>query len=113
MTEKKNYISLDECEDRAIYSLFARNLSVGVFYKEKKGFIGIREKFGEEYLFIENHWDIGAPFGSAKPLEKIGMASDDVVVATSLTELKPDGSSVAVRNKALFDFLKNVNKSRD
>jgi hypothetical protein len=37
------------------------------------GFVGIREKFGSEYLFTEYHWDTGAPCGTVHPVELLEM----------------------------------------
>lgn len=76
-TEKK-YLPIDECEDRGIYRISSRNLSVGVFVKETSGFIGIREKFGDLFLFSEYHNDTGAPFGTVFPKEKIGQLPEDI-----------------------------------
>src|ERR1019366_2259907 len=39
----------------------------GVFRATTKGFVGIREKFCNEYLFEEYHWDNGPPFGTVMP----------------------------------------------
>ena len=33
------------------------------YIKDRSGFIGIREKFGSKYLFMEYHYETGAPFG--------------------------------------------------
>lgn len=66
-------IPLDKCIDRRIYKLSSRNLSVGVFREETRGFIGIREKFGSRYLFEEYHYDTGAPYGTAVPYQDTGI----------------------------------------
>lgn len=65
-------IPLEECRHRHIYRLQSRNLALGVFNRETRGFIGIREKFGDRFLFTEYHWDTGAPFGTANPYEDMG-----------------------------------------
>lgn len=65
------YIALEDCKDRFLYRLESRNLSLGVFNKELNGFVGIREKFGARYLATEYHYDTGAPFGTACPLEEL------------------------------------------
>lgn len=67
----QQYIALEDCKDRFLYRLKSRNLSLGVFNKERKGFVGIREKFGARYLATEYHYDTGAPFGTACPLEEL------------------------------------------
>ena len=66
-----SYISLEDCKHGYTYKISSRNLSIGVFNENDNGFIGIREKFGSEYLFTEYHWDTGAPFGTVNPKEEI------------------------------------------
>jgi hypothetical protein len=80
MMKKDNYIPLSDCTHRGIYRLGSRNLSLGVFNKPSNGFIGIREKFGDLYLFTEYHWDNGPPFGTACPYEFVGTLPDDIEV---------------------------------
>lgn len=75
---KITYIPLEDCVDRAIYKINSRNLRIGVFRKESKGFIGIRNKFGERYLFQEFHYDTGAPFGTVTPKEQIGILPEGI-----------------------------------
>lgn len=45
-------IAKDDLERGGIYEIRSRNLLVGA-YNGDRGFIGIREKFGDEYLFTE------------------------------------------------------------
>lgn len=71
------YIPLSGCVTRGIYRLLSRNLAVGV-YDGDGGFIGIRTKFGERYLFTEHHWDQGAPFGTVRPLGLLGALDENV-----------------------------------
>lgn len=77
-------IPLDQCEHGYLYRIRSRNLMTGVFNKESNGFIGIREKFGNEYLFTEYHWDTGAPFGTVHPVEKLAKVPDDIEIKESL-----------------------------
>lgn len=65
-----DYIKLEDCKERFLYKIFSRNLSYGV-YDGNSGFIGIRNKFGMDYLFTEYHWDAGPPFGTVHPKEEI------------------------------------------
>jgi hypothetical protein len=69
MYKSAKYIPVDECEDRRLYKIMSRNLRYGVYRAESRGFIGIREKFGDRYLFEEYHWDNGPPFGTVHPQE--------------------------------------------
>jgi hypothetical protein len=91
-------ISLSECQDRHIYRIGSRNLMIGVFRKATNGFIGIREKFGDLYLFEEYHWDCGAPYGTVNPIEVIGVLPDEIEV----TERMPTIDSLT-RRRVEFD----------
>jgi len=67
-------IALVDCKDRMLYRIFSRNLGLGVFNQSNNGFIGIRNKFGRNYLFTEYHYDCGPPFGTVSPDEELEMA---------------------------------------
>ena len=90
------YIPLDQCVDRAVYRIRSNNLGVGVFSEKTKGFIGIRTKFGNKYLFTEYHYDTGAPFGTVCPVEQLGVLPDNI----ENRELAADKN-----NQSLVDFL--------
>lgn len=66
------WIPKEDCKERRLYRLSSRNLHLGV-YDGKGGFVGIRCKFDSLYPFTEYHWDNGPPFGTAKPLEDLGI----------------------------------------
>ena len=66
----KPMIPLKDCKKGYVYELSSRNLLVGLFDGDA-GFIGIRKKFGNLYLFTEYHWDTGPPFGTVQPLKQI------------------------------------------
>lgn len=78
MSGDKKYIPVDQCVDRGVYKIHSRNLSVGVYRADIKGFIGIRLKFGDKYLSTEFHYDTGAPFGTVFPKEQIGVLPDNI-----------------------------------
>lgn len=86
MTEER-WLPLDQCEDRGVYKLWARNLRVGVYNAKRKGFIGIRNKWGERFLDMEFHWDHDY-YPTAKPLEKIGMLPEGIEVDEGSSELR-------------------------
>lgn len=65
------YIKIADCKHGWTYEVHSRNLTLGVFNAETKGFVGLRSKWGDEYLFTEYHWDTGAPHGTAKPRKEI------------------------------------------
>jgi hypothetical protein len=66
-----NYISLDQCKSGYLYRIFSRNLSFGVFIEKTAGFIGIRQKFGYEYLFVEYHRDLNNRCATVSPKEEL------------------------------------------
>lgn len=66
-----DYIPIKDCKNRFFYELDSRNLAYGVYNEQVKGFIGIREKFDNEYICTEFHWDTGPSFGTVKPLREI------------------------------------------
>lgn len=66
-----NFIKREDCKHGYTYRIHSRNLVVGVFNEKLSGFVGIREKFGDHFLFIEFHHDNGPPFGTVRPLREI------------------------------------------
>lgn len=71
-------ISIADCKDRTIYRLGSRNLRAGVYRSGTKGFVGVREKFDNRYLFEEYHWENGPPYGTATPYEEMGVLPDEI-----------------------------------
>ncbi len=126
-----SYIPVQDCKDGYLYKLSSRNLGYGVYRKELNGFIGIRVKFSNVYLFTEYHWD-NESFATAKPLEEIEKAPDGLVFSETLGTVcgtckhpidfnnkawvhtdgavcdKPYGTSVP--NPALFEYLSGKEK---
>lgn len=136
---ENNYLPMEKLEPGRIYWLNSRNLVVGAWNPDTKGFIGVRYKFGHAYLFTEYHYDASATMGTARPLEAAGerQVPEDVL----LNELLPgswcgDDNNVEVRflkeerrwehiadgttcseptamsNKALFDILEPLDIER-
>lgn len=133
-----NRIALADCKHGYTYHITSRNLVVGVFNAETRGFIGIREKFGSEFLFTEFHFDTGAPYGTASPYEEIGKCpvadlresfetvcskcNKPVAFVRNLPDDKndmrgkwlhdgtrcEDGYPTSPMNTALFDYLKTI-----
>ena len=134
----KNYINLEDCMARRIYKISSRNLEYGI-YDGKNGFIGIRTKFGERYLFTEYHWD-SPSFATVKPLKYIDIDLPDNIPLTSglqsidketgrpvdfdrpvkdggrgwyfidTNEANQSIRAIHVQNKAMFDLLEKIEK---
>lgn len=64
-----NYIEKDQLQPRRAYRLKSRNLLVGVWDPESDGFIGVRQKFGDKYLFTEYFY--GETWGTAHAVEAL------------------------------------------
>jgi hypothetical protein len=65
------HIPLTDCKHRKLYRLASRNLKLGFFEEETRGFLGLRRKFGSTYVFEEYHWDCGPPYGTVHPQEEL------------------------------------------
>jgi hypothetical protein len=70
-------VALGQCEKGKVYKVRARNFGVAV-YDGRRGFVGIREKFGEEYLFTEYFNDGTNPVGTATPVRLLGEISPGI-----------------------------------
>lgn len=132
--EPNVFIPLESLRDRVTYTLRSRNLLVGVWDASSKGFIGVREKMGDVYLFTEYHYDLG---GTAHALEEVpldlaedielreffgprcDLHSEDVVFAKPIatggdgwihvdSKERCDGMPRAEMNKKLFDVLEPI-----
>lgn len=64
-------ISLKDCVHGHIYKGTGRNFDIGWYNSENKCFTGVREKWGDNFLFEEVHYEVGAPHGTFKPEEEI------------------------------------------
>lgn len=98
-------IPIGECLHGGLYRVEARNFSIGVYSSDSTGFIGIRQKFGTQYLDTEYHWDIGAPHGTASPKELLCMVPDAIPICESLND--PCDPGRLVENLSLFLFLED------
>lgn len=90
-------IPLSDCVDRHIYALGSRNLVLGVFRKGTNGFVGIREKFGDFYLFEEYHWDCGPPYGTVTVYEDVGILPDEI-------SMSPNEQTIDSKTNRAVDF---------
>lgn len=59
-----------------VYRVKSRNLIVAVWTGD--GFIGIREKFNDEFLFKEYAYEDGPPYGTVHPVEDLGVTVDSM-----------------------------------
>lgn len=94
-----NYIPVEECKIRGIYRIHSRNLYVGVFTGNMNGFIGIRCKFDDSFLFTEYHYDNGPPYGTVKPKELIGLLPDNVELRERMDTIEPSTGRALVYDK--------------
>ena len=70
LQKSTRYLPMDRLEDRCLYLIHARCSHIGQWVAAEKGFVLLREKFDERFLFTEYHWDSDGS-GTAKPLVKL------------------------------------------
>lgn len=100
---------MSDMVDRRVYRVRSRNLVVGAWRAETRGFIGIREKFGALYLFEEYHTETGPPFGTAFAIQDLGIAVPEEVPLTEYLD-ESRGARMLRTNQALFDLLRPFDK---
>ena len=66
-----DYIKPKDLKEGWLYKIRARNFRLGIWFKDKEGFLGRREKFTNVYTFTEIHYDLSDFFGTAFPIEEI------------------------------------------
>jgi hypothetical protein len=96
----REYIKVEDCVDRGLYRISSRNLVYGVYCATSNGFIGIRMKFENQYLFTEFHWDAGEPFGTVCPLKFIEMCP--------LTDIRESEDTFDEKTNRLVAFDKPI-----
>lgn len=84
-----------------MYRVDCRNLIVAM-YDGKDGFVGVREKFGQRYLFTEYDWNTDRhlgeiSFGTVIVTEYIGQLPDDVAIDRDAPEREPGSVSTCRR----------------
>ncbi|MFA5731810.1 MAG: hypothetical protein WCY91_07945 [Acidithiobacillus sp.] len=73
MQDSTDYLHIDSLIPNMAYAIWARNAYVGIWIPGENGFLVSRYKIhSEPSLFVEYHWDIGEPLGTAKPLCPLG-----------------------------------------
>lgn len=130
------FIGLDDCVNRRLYWVRSRNLEIGVFRAEKRGFLGLRYKFGTCFVDTEFHFQTEA-FNTAYPLKDLGIdLPEEIPLKETLGSVCSNCNkkawwtgppapapwacegncektrSYAEANKELFDFLKEHERSR-
>ncbi|MBU2833905.1 hypothetical protein [Acidithiobacillus ferriphilus] len=69
MESSTDYLAMDALHSGMAYAIWARNAYVGIWMPADQGFLISRYKmYATPRLTLELHWDIGEPFGTAKPL---------------------------------------------
>lgn len=80
-----DYIPMSQCIKGQLYKIWSRNLDYGV-YDGNGGFIGIRTKFGGRFLFTEDHYDKGAPFGTVYGHQSLGISVPEGITVAEYIE---------------------------
>lgn len=64
------YLKMNQLKAGYLYEIDARTASYGIWLPQRKSFTISRVKFGENFLFEENHYDCES-WGTAKPIKEI------------------------------------------
>jgi hypothetical protein len=96
--DDRTMIPIEDCKKGYLYLINSRNLDLAV-YDGDGGFIGIREKFGQRFLFTEFHWDTGEPYGTVRPQEELEYCPVVNVSEGNFSEKE------YTQNQELFDYL--------
>lgn len=92
----KGFIPFDNLVHRNVYSVVSRNLVCGVWDETCGGFIGIREKFGDAYLFTEYEYSVSETFGTARAVKDLGLKIDEDVPLVSTVRVFDNSNGRAV-----------------
>lgn len=103
---KENQIRFDDCINGYTYEVDARNFRFAIFYNGK--FYGIRNKWHDEFIDAEIHWDEDKRFGTVRPHVEIGETPDKEMNALKIQigELKTEDDLIyyAEFNRLKFYF---------
>lgn len=96
-----DYIPREECKEGYTYKIHSRNLRIGVYQKGTNppdGFTGIREKFGDLFLFTEYHCD-GEAYATVRPESEIEKCP--------LEDLREHFDTICFKCREAVDFVKS------
>jgi len=65
-----DYIKIPDLKEGHLYQIEARNASYGIWIADEEGFAISRIKFGDNFMFVEYHWDCQS-FATARPINLI------------------------------------------
>jgi len=74
----KEYIKMEDLKHGFLYRIIARNASYGIWQADIKGFVISRWKFGDNFTFVEFHYDC-EDFATARPVEELEKSPFDTI----------------------------------
>jgi len=103
--EDIEYLKMDQLKSGYLYEIEARTAGHGIWIPQKESFIISRIKFGDNFLFEENHFD-SENNGTAKPIKEIEKSpfSDNDI---NITKLENDNNEYAEYQdeKEILEYL--------
>ena len=109
------YLKVEQCKDGYLYRISARNARHGIFREKHGDFLILRNKFYNDYLFEEIHWDLSKHFGTVRPIKEIEKSPFTGEDMEDTTKLHEDGHKYWTKKgdyKAMCEYLlkwRNVN----
>lgn len=107
-------ISIEKCKDGWLYIIYARNSYIGIYKASKKSFIISRTKFKAHFIYEEDHWETGKPFGTAKPLKELFKVPENIINSSEKELLEYldnayNEKKEEIKNTLSKYLLKNIN----
>ena len=105
------YLKIDQLKAGYLYKIDARNASHGIWLPQRESFAISRIKFGDNFLFEENHWDCES-FATAKPINEIEKSPFDAD-NINVVEIEGGKYGIYVGYKDEEEILEYLNKFKN
>ena len=109
-----DYLKMSEMKEGYTYHIHARNARIGIWFGKHKSFAISRHKFGSNYIFEEYHWETGAPYGTAKPIEEIEKSpfTPNKDLVRKLVKNKDGEEYMSIsREEEVLDYLNKISEN--
>ena len=96
----EDYIKMPDLKEGYVYKLNARNATFGIWSSKQKGFAISRIKFGNNFLFVEYHYDCES-FATAAPIKEVEKSpfTEEQVIDAIVHDLNKENEILEYLNK--------------
>ena len=106
----EDYIKIEDLKGGYLYRISARNAEYGIWLPQRNTFAISRIKFGSNYIFEEEHWDNGPPYGTVKPSKEIEKSPFDHEIINIKYEKDEKGKTIYFGYPNSEDMIEYLNK---